>query len=231
VNIRAITDSRPSPAVKATGRVPMTVTPSKTTTPNVTAKKPIAAPSVGSVRGIKGVSMVTLTAGGIIKKVSDAKKPMTSLSDEDDPDDEGDSDDDMFDDEEMEHNNKVAKATPTSALRKAGRVGRPPKQLQQHGDPDDDDYKPPSGVLKGKQPKKIPILKQPAASNATAAPTASPVAAAPTAAAPTALDESNKDNSVVDVLSNSTFEDSTASNSGEEPRTKRARKEKKIFDL
>ena len=30
---------------------------------------------------------------------------------------------------------------------------------------------------------------------------------------------------------NSTFDDSTASNSGEEPRTKRARKEKKIFDL
>lgn len=228
VNIRAITDSRPSPpTVKATGRSPLTVTPSKPTTPSATAvtagnsaaaKKTV---NVGSVRGMKGVSMVTLTAGGIIKKVSDPKK--SSRSDDDDHDDEGDSDD-MFDDDDDDEEElmqeKSFKATPQPAKK---RVGRPPKNMSFA---DDDDYKPPSGVsLKGK-PKKIPILKQ-----STTAPTSTvaEAVASPTTSATADLEENvPKDN--VDITS-STFDDSTASSSGEEPRSKRARKEKKIFDL
>ena len=231
VNIRAITDSRPSPSnVKSTGRSPLTVTPSKPTAPlttavtagnSATAKKSV---NVGSVRGMKGVSMVTLTAGGIIKKVSDPKK--SSRSDEDDHDDEGDSDD-MFDDEDDDDDDdmmqeKSFKATPQPAKK---RVGRPPKNASFA---DDDDYKPPSGVALKTKPKKIPILKQ-STTEDVASPTTS---AAATVAEPEEV--VSKDDVVVaaDVdAANSTFDDSTASGSGEEPRSKRARKEKKIFDL
>ena len=232
VNIRAITDARQgtASAVKSTTRVPLTVTPSKTTASSVIGKK------VGSVRGMPGVSMVTLTAGGIIKKVSDAKNPFASRSDEDDFDDEGDSDDDddddddMFDDDDSadledmipQHTVKSFKpAAPQQPKRKVGRPAKGPQNAKE-----DDDYKPPSGaaVLKGK-PKKIPILKQGLVSPAvTSLSTSFDESAATTVTTTTAA--AGKDSEM-----NSTFDDSTASNSGEEPRTKRARKEKKIFDL
>ena len=233
VNIRAITDARQgAAAVKSTTRVPLTVTPSKTTPSTVVGK------NVGSVRGMKGVSMVTLTAGGIIKKVSDAKIPYASRSDEDDYDDEGDSDDDddddMFDDddsadlEDMIPQHTVKSFKPAAPQQPKRKVGRPPKAPL--NSKEDDDYKPPSGaaVLKGK-PKKIPILKQGLVSPAVASvtsPSTSFDESVATAATAAAAVTTAKDSEM-----NSTFDDSTASNSGEEPRTKRARKEKKIFDL
>jgi hypothetical protein len=82
VNIRAIADSRSS---MSPGIVP---TKPPMSSQNVMPKTG----NLGSVRGMKGVSMVTLTAGGIIKKVSE---PKISLSDTDDHD-EGDSDDLVF---------------------------------------------------------------------------------------------------------------------------------------
>lgn len=235
VNIRAITDARQGTVVKSTARVPLTVTPSKTTASSAVGQK------VTSVRGMKGVSMVTLTAGGIIKKVSDAKNLYASRSDEDDFDDEGDSDDDdddMFDDdddsadlEDMIPQHTVKSFKPAAPQQPKRKVGRPPKVPQSYKE--DNDYKPPSGAsaLKGK-PKKIPILKQGLSSPLVAAPAAAAVTSPSTsfeesATATTVTASATKDTDIM----NSTFDDSTLSNSGEEPRTKRARKEKKIFDL
>ncbi len=104
VNIKAIA----SPSIEATspqksrgrgGRPPKSVEGS-----------PVAAASPGSVRNMKGVSMVTLTAGGIIRKVPQVT-PSTKRKRNDpdfDSDDEGDSDDlDEEDEDETEANGAV----------------------------------------------------------------------------------------------------------------------------
>ena len=210
VNIRAIADSRSSLSTPKTSLMTsqLTVTPKSG--------------NVGSVRGMKGVSMVTLTAGGIIKKVSE---PKLSLSDTDQ--DEGDSDD-LFDDDELEDfdgGGLVREKRPPvkrGPLFGAGRKrGRTPRSKD-----DDGDYRPTGSALKAK-PKRIPILKQTTSTNSSPAATSTPVASA---AAALPSDDGGQDEPPT-AADSSGLDDSALSLSGEEPRGKRARKEKKIFDL
>ena len=101
---------------------------------------------VGSVRNMKGVSMVTLTAGGIIKKVTPAPSSNKRKRAQLDSDDEGDSDD-LYDDDDDDDDDdelglpmkKVAGASPGTAAaenvtnngqKKSGdRDYKPPKKL------------------------------------------------------------------------------------------------------
>lgn len=163
--------------------------------------------NVGSVRGMKGVSMVTLTAGGIIKKVSE---PKASLSDTDDLD-EGDSDD-LFDDDEFDDFEEEVRPSKQASHHNSKRRGRPPRNKNEDGD-----YRPTGSALKAK-PKRVPILKQ------TKPAEVSMMTSSPSAAAEESLQNDSAD------ANDASLNDSAISG-GEEPRRKRARKEKKIFDL
>merc|ERR1712150_84440 len=95
---------------------------------------------VGSVRNMKGVSMVTLTAGGIIKKVTQPPNPSKRTRTELDSDDEGDSDDlydDLEDDDDMDENSRMINNG--SGKKSSDREYRPPRKVGIGGDPNADD--------------------------------------------------------------------------------------------
>jgi len=169
---------------------------------------------------MKGVSMVTLTAGGIIKKVSSNDAAKVSFS-ENDFDDEGDSDDEMFEDEFEDFEDKIPLKTVPMPKKKPGR----PKAQQLPFD--DDEYKPPSATKAPKENKKIPILKAGVSLSEDIADTS---AIASTSAGAVTSPLKATDSQTQFEVSSSVMDDSMASGS-EEPRSKRARKEKKIFDL
>ena len=129
VNIKAVNDASMIPVGTPTSQV---IRQTPTSAPRGRGRPPKSAGGtpqqdmVGSVRNMKGVSMVTLTAGGIIKKVTQppAKKRRTDL----DSDDEGDSDD-LYD-EEDEENSRVNNG------KKSDREYRPPRKV---GEADLDD--------------------------------------------------------------------------------------------
>lgn len=148
---------------------------------------------MASVRGMKNVSMVTVTAGGIVKK--EVESDLKSSARFDDFADESDEEDefDGFDDFEEKLVSRSGKRKP----------GRPKAGVLPE---DDDDYKPPSTK------SKLTPKAQPVKSDTELADSSSP--------------KSQHDQSTASML-----DDSVASNNSEEPRSKRARKEKKIFDL
>jgi len=134
VNIKAVSEPTsqvirqiPTTTPRGRGRPPKALTQTTST--------PISADAVvGSVRNMKGVSMVTLTAGGIIKKVTpqvvSAKRKRPDL----DSDDEGDSDD-LFDEDldDLEGQRLLAGGVVNNGDKKQeDRDYRPPRKL----DPD-----------------------------------------------------------------------------------------------
>lgn len=149
VNIKAVSDSpTSSPAAQVIRQIP-TSTPRPRGRPPKNAGQQLmnlsADSIVGSVRNMKGVSMVTLTAGGIIKKVTPssssalAKRKRTAA--DLDSDDEGDSDDlyDEDDDDEDLDEELGASATPVGA-------STPSASLESNGKKskgEDRDYRPP----------------------------------------------------------------------------------------
>ncbi len=149
---------------------------------------------LSNVRGMKNVSMVTVTAGGIVKKGVESDQKTSARFDDFADESEDDEDDDFDDFDDFDE-----KLVSRSGKRKPGRpkAGAVPE--------DDDDYKPPSA-----KPKLTPKV-QPVKSDTELADSSSP--------------KSQHDQSAASML-----DDSIASNS-DEPRSKRARKEKKIFDL
>jgi hypothetical protein len=102
VNIKAVVDSSPKIMTTSTPR-PRGRPPKVTSAPNSGRKIVVESTNdslVGSVRNMKGVSMVTLTAGGIIKKVTMPTGKRKRSAADLDSDDEGDSDDLYEDDDE-----------------------------------------------------------------------------------------------------------------------------------
>jgi len=105
VNIKAVSDGIISPASQVIRQIPASIPRGRGRPPKNQSPVPMGGVAtvvnpdaiVGSVRNMKGVSMVTLTAGGIIKKVTQpvGKRKRPEL----DSDDEGDSDD-LYDDED-----------------------------------------------------------------------------------------------------------------------------------
>ena len=85
---------------------------------------------VGSVRNMKGVSMVTLTAGGIIKKVTQPPAANKRTRTELDSDDEGDSDD-LYDDdlEDLENPENSQMINNGSKKSSSDREYRPPRKV------------------------------------------------------------------------------------------------------
>jgi hypothetical protein len=122
--------------------------------------------------------------------------------------------DDEFDDFEDIREKRPPKRGPVPSGRKRG---RPPRNKD-----DDGDYRPTGSALKAK-PKRIPILKQ------TASAGSSPSTTTPVTPSVSAADEGQQSDNF--DVSNTSLDDSMVSASGDEPRSKRARKEKKIFDL
>ena len=98
---------------------------------------------VGSVRNMKGVSMVTLTAGGIIKKVTQPPNPSKRTRTELDSDDEGDSDDlyddDLEDEDSMTaENSRINNGSGKKSSSSDDREYRPPRKVIGIGsDPND----------------------------------------------------------------------------------------------
>jgi len=137
VNIKAVSE----PTSQVIRQIPTTTPRGRGRPPKIqqTTSTPISADAVvGSVRNMKGVSMVTLTAGGIIKKVTpqvvSAKRKRPDL----DSDDEGDSDD-LYDedlDEDLEgqlgNAKLLAGAVNNGDKKTEDRDYRPPRKL----DPD-----------------------------------------------------------------------------------------------
>ena len=163
VNIRAIADTprtvyaqklgAGSPKKSPAPTVPVSSPPAPTSGNGTaavaaTTTTTTAAATSSSVRGMKGVSMVTLTANGVVRKVTPAKESMVNASD-----DEGDSDD-LVDDHD-ESGSGVRSTAGKSKKRKAA------------VDDDKEDYKPPSYVKKAKlntptssapqSPTKVPV--------------------------------------------------------------------------
>ena len=138
VNIKAVSE----PTSQIIRQIPASTTPRGRGRPpkiqQTTTSTPISADAVvGSVRNMKGVSMVTLTAGGIIKKVTPqvvtgSKRKRPDL----DSDDEGDSDDlyDDDDDDEDEEDGEIPSGIGTNA----GPVNNGDKKSKE-----DRDYRPP----------------------------------------------------------------------------------------
>ncbi len=148
--------------------------------------------AMATVRGMKNVSMVTVTAGGILKREIESDPKSSSRFDDFADESEEDDDFDEFDEFEEKLVSRSGKRKP----------GRPKAGVL----PEDDDYKPPSTK------SKLTPKAQPVKSDTELADSSSP--------------KSQHDQSTVSML-----DDSIASNNSEEPRSKRARKEKKIFDL
>lgn len=147
VNIKAVSDVVPQTVqaqvqAQVIRQVPTTTPRGRGRPPKIQAQMqahavtstPISADAVvGSVRNMKGVSMVTLTAGGIIKKVTphvvSAKRKRPDL----DSDDEGDSDD-LYDEDDLEDDLGVDPAgNPPNGAKKGDGDYRPPRKV---GDPD-----------------------------------------------------------------------------------------------
>ena len=147
VNIKAVSDVVPQTVqaqvqAQVIRQVPTTTPRGRGRPPKIQAQMqahavtstPISADAVvGSVRNMKGVSMVTLTAGGIIKKVTphvvSAKRKRPDL----DSDDEGDSDD-LYDEDDLEDDLGIDPAgNPPNGAKKGDGDYRPPRKV---GDPD-----------------------------------------------------------------------------------------------
>ena len=131
VNIKAVSE----PTSQVIRQIPTTTPRGRGRPPKIqqTTSTPISADAVvGSVRNMKGVSMVTLTAGGIIKKVTpqvvSAKRKRPDL----DSDDEGDSDDLYDEDLEDDLEGQRILAVNNGDKKKEDRDYRPPRKL----DPD-----------------------------------------------------------------------------------------------
>ena len=140
VNIKAVSEQGASPAQLPAAQVIRQIpTSTPTRGRGRPPKTPQSAPSdFGSVRNMKGVSMVTLTAGGIIKKVTPASQPVKRKRGPDlDSDDEGDSDD-LYDDEEEELLEAAANANSQvnngKKMKGEDREYRPPRKLDESGD-------------------------------------------------------------------------------------------------
>ena len=102
VNIKAVSDATP-PTSQIIRQTATTPTRGRGRPPKSASTTPIQQQEVvGSVRNMKGVSMVTLTAGGIIKKVVTQPPNKRKRTDLDDLSDEGDSDD-LYDEEDIEN--------------------------------------------------------------------------------------------------------------------------------
>ena len=137
VNIKAVSDQSPMPAAQVIRQIP-------TSTPRGRGRPPKTPQSVpsdfGSVRNMKGVSMVTLTAGGIIKKVTPSQ-PVGKRKREEllDSDDEGDSDD-LYDDEDelgdglMDGGANASQVNNGKKMKGEDREYRPPRKLDESGD-------------------------------------------------------------------------------------------------
>jgi len=147
VNIKAVSDVVPQTVqaqvqAQVIRQIPTTTPRGRGRPPKIQAQMqahavtstPISADAVvGSVRNMKGVSMVTLTAGGIIKEVTphvvSAKRKRPDL----DSDDEGDSDD-LYDEDDLEDDLGVDPAgNPPNGAKKGDGDYRPPRKV---GDPD-----------------------------------------------------------------------------------------------
>lgn len=105
VNIKAVSDIT-TPTSQVIRSVPASTPRGRGRPPkNQQSLMTLSADSVvGSVRNMKGVSMVTLTAGGIIKKVTPSlKRKRPEL----DSDDEGDSDD-LYDEDDEDDEDEMA---------------------------------------------------------------------------------------------------------------------------
>merc|ERR1712226_142485 len=144
VNIKAVNEaSSPMPAAQVIRQIP-TSTPRGRGRP---PKTPQCVPSdFGSVRNMKGVSMVTLTAGGIIKKVTPSQPVGKRKRGPDllDSDDEGDSDDLYDDEDEMEDGlmdvSAGVDADPNAQVNNGKKIKgedreyRPPRKLDESGE-------------------------------------------------------------------------------------------------
>ena len=166
VNIKAVSDgvihhAAPSPATAASQIIRQTSHATSATHPRGRGRPPktpttqsimvnqqqqqLIQPQdiVGSVRNMKGVSMVTLTAGGIIKKVTQPPNPSKRTRTELDSDDEGDSDDlydDLEDDDEdMDENSRMINNGSGKKSSVDDREYRPPRKVElgAGGDPND----------------------------------------------------------------------------------------------
>ena len=131
VNIKAVNEATPiMPQAQVIRQIP-TSTPRPRGRP---PKTPQSAPDFGSVRNMKGVSMVTLTAGGIIKKVTPpVGKRKRVVGPDLDSDDEGDSDD-LYDEDEEDSMEAAISQNGSKKIKKEDREYRPPRKLDESGD-------------------------------------------------------------------------------------------------
>jgi hypothetical protein len=203
VKIRAVSDT-PRSAPVAGSRVPLTLASQKS--PPI-ASTPTSS-NKGGVRGMKGVSMVTLTANGVMK-VKDATEGEKITPDVNDEDDEGDSDD--IAEEEDDDDEDVGSSPSKGRKRKASGADAPTSA-------GDKDYKPPTHVA-----KKVRMSSGTTTSGVTQ-PQAivSPAAAAKVKAAKAAAASAA-------AAAESPADSDDAGTPGS--RGRRQRKEKKIFDL